>query len=640
MKDYVPLALFWLTTLSLPAHAQDKSPILLDTDLGSDIDDAFALGLILQSPELEVRGVTTCCSGAADRAWMVCRFLTAVEQGQTPVAYGRGDQPGRKIEGQIQYRRHPAVIFNRTSRPVKESAVEFLYQQLKADKGKVTIVTLGPLTNIAQLLEQHPDCKPWIKQIVISGGVPLFAEDKGPDLNLRLDPQAAQAVFTSGVPVIYIPAKWATDLNLQKSAQDELFQACTPLTFQIQALHQLGGRATPLLADPLVAGILCKNGFLQVKKASLQVQENGQLQETPGKSSGQLMTALDEEKFLAWSLRRLASGKAVLPGKSPNPSKLIVSDNMPNRVHAFEDYETDIEKRWWMSGVAETKNVPQGSNRSCRGVLTQDFDDLMGNTKTMYTAVIFNPVPGPPMGKHPRLRFRYWLKGTDTMRVQIYSLSKGYHRCLTLTGLKQGQWQWGTVDMTDVRRPDGSGGPLSENERIDDIQFYVDPRAEVFIDDIVLYDASVPDEKRPFPKSLAFTGVFDTGKQGREWPGTFVIDKNGYFWRAAQSVPREKKNGNWIRLHLRGPRPVGKKTRLFFRYYLIGDNAIGVKLIGPQGKKTYFRELKNLQTDQWAEVDSQIQGPKSGEYIEEIHLLLPKGATLKVDDLLLYALGS
>src|SRR5262249_38167817 len=152
-------------------------------------------------------------------------------------------------------------------------------------------------------------------------------------------------------------------------------------------------------------------------------------------------------------------------------------------------------------------------------------------------AVIFNPVPGPPMGKNPRLSFRYKLHGTDTLRVQIYSLTKGYHRYLSLKGLPQDRWESATVDMTQVRRPDGRGGPPSEDERIDDVQFYVDPRAELLIDDIVLYDEAVPGEKRPFPKSIQYTGWFDTGKQGKEWLGDFeIIDKAGSFWKAAKSV--------------------------------------------------------------------------------------------------------
>src|SRR6185437_15697813 len=113
------------------------------------------------------------------------------------------------------------------------------------------------------------------------------------------------------------------------------------------------------------------------------------------------------------------------------------------------------------SGKPETKILPPGSRRACRGVLTHDFDDLLGNPKAMETAVIFNPVPGPRMGKNTRLSFRYRLAGTGRLRVQIYSLSNGYHRHLILEGLPQRGWESATVDMTDARRPDGTGGPLS-----------------------------------------------------------------------------------------------------------------------------------------------------------------------------------
>src|SRR5690606_16392456 len=101
---------------------------------------------------------------------------------------------------------------------------------------------------------------------------------------------------------------------------------------------------------------------------------------------------------------------------------------------------------------------------------------------------------GPPMGPRTRLGFRYRLKGTDVLRVQIFSLSNNYHRFLTLDGLPQEVWQSAVVDMTAARRPDGGGGPLAEDERIDDIQFYVSPEADLWIDDIVLYEEAVAGE--------------------------------------------------------------------------------------------------------------------------------------------------
>jgi hypothetical protein len=270
----------------------------------------------------------------------------------------------------------------------------------------------------------------------------------------------------------------------------------------------------------------------------------------------------------------------------------------------------------------------------------------------MYTAVIFNPVPGPPMGKNPRLSFRYWPKGTDTLRVQIYSLSKGYHRCLALKGLPQGKWQAATVDMTEVRRPDGSGGPLSLDERIDDIQFYVDPQAELLIDDIVLYDAPVAGETRPFPKRLFFTGLFDTGKQGKEWPGTFEIVKEGFFWKAARSVAIPAKEQQGMVVDLRGKRPLGEETRLFFRYHLTDGDDIEVSLIThPKGSSTAHKVvLKGLNKGQWAEAtvnfsaDAMDQkgkkaSPKPGEPAAAVQFWVSTKSLLLVDDLLLYEPG-
>ena len=85
----------------------------------------------------------------------------------------------------------------------------------------------------------------------------------------------------------------------------------------------------------------------------------------------------------------------------------------------------------------------------------------MGDMAAVYRAVVFNPVPGPPMSGRTKLAFRYKLTGSDTLRVQLYSLSRGFHRYLSITGCKQGEWTQAAVDMTQMRRPDGSGGPLA-----------------------------------------------------------------------------------------------------------------------------------------------------------------------------------
>ncbi len=619
----------------LPAQAP-RQPVLLDSDIGCDIDDAFALALVLASPELDLRGVTTVGADTRQRAWMLCRFLTMTGRRHTPVAAGSGEQPPRPLGKQYQYYYHPDVLFNRTRRLEKEPAVDFLYARLRAQPGKVTLLATGPLTNIARLLAEKPDSKRLVRRIILTGG---DLSRKVAEGNIRADIKAAQAVLASGVPLTVVPLDATAGLELSKSDLRRLFAPGTALSRQVQALYQLWDRDEPIIADALTVALCLDERFCTMKELHLEVDDRGVMRAGKGKPNARVATACKSEAFLKWYVDRMAS--CLPPGKAP--ARLVARGGMPNRVHVAEDFDNEIERRWWMAGKPELRNLPPGSRRACRGVLTHDFDDLLGNPKAMDTAVIFNPVPGPPMGKNTRLSFRYWLKGSDRLRVQIYSLSNGYHRHLVVKDLPQGRWESATVDMTVARRPDGTGGPLSEGERIDDIQFYADPDAELIIDDIVLHDAAVPGEKRPFPKRVLFTAWFDSGKQGKEWPGDFEIVANkGYFWHAARSVPHRERGVPWVRLHLRGERVLGEVTHLSFRYHLSGADGMRVALVHREGKRAYPVELKKLQRDRWAQatVDFSAGGKlTSGERIDEAHFVLPKGATLLLDDVLLYEPG-
>jgi hypothetical protein len=191
-----------------------------------------------------------------------------------------------------------------------------------------------------------------------------------------------------------------------------------------------------------------------------------------------------------------------------------------------------------------------------------------------------------------------------------------------------------------MRRPDGTGGPLSADERIDDIQFYNDPRAELLIDDVVLYDAASPDEKRPFPKRILFTGWFDTGKQGQEWPGDFEIvpHEKPRTWKFARSLAGEG-GQHRLRVDLRGPRRLAAATELTFSYRLTGGDRIAIELADRRGGTPLKQELRGLIRDAWAEATTRFDVPKvegKDAHATEIHLIPPPGAVLEIDNLLLY----
>ena len=124
--------------LILVSTAAARTPVLVDTDVGEDIDDALALALVLNSPELEVRGITTVHGDTHTRALVVCRMLHLIGKQDVPVASGGRRRTVPDFNGQMQYGLRPSF----RKGPVPESAVDFLHARLKADPGNVTLLAV------------------------------------------------------------------------------------------------------------------------------------------------------------------------------------------------------------------------------------------------------------------------------------------------------------------------------------------------------------------------------------------------------------------------------------------------------------------------------------------------------------------
>ncbi|GDY19588.1 hypothetical protein LBMAG56_09330 [Verrucomicrobiota bacterium] len=639
----------WLAG-GIRAQEPQRLRVLVDTDVGSYLDDTVALALLVASPEVELRCVTTCGGDAETRAWIACRFLTMANRREVPAAWSRAANAGEKVGPLFQYRYHPAVLFNRTAKPVATDAVELLYSRLVQRPHANTLLALGPLTNFAKLLETHPDCKPWLARIVVMGGAIRVGYNGRPPVaaewNIKADVAAAKAVFAAGVPLVVVPLDATAQVKLSVPQRDRLFAAQTLLTQQIETMFQLLDDETPALFDAVaVAAAVLPDRFFEFDEQRLAVEASGVTAVIPGAANARVARALKSEEFVAWAVDRIAAhGERTQPRALQNHTTLVPQGNLPRQVHTFEDYETDIEKRWWLSGRLETNGVPPPGRRAFRSVLTLDFDDRQGDLKSMYPAVVFNPVPGPPMGENTRLSFRYRLHGTDTLRVQLYSLSKGYHRYLSVSGLPQDRWEHGTVDMTQMRRPDGTGGALAVDERIDDIQFYVSPTAQVSVDDVVLYDAAPAGEARPFPKRFVFTGWFDTGKQGVEWPGDFDIvpHQPPGKWKAAKSRLHPETGAPWLRISFRGLRPIGDTTALRLRYHLSNGSSLKLVLANSRSGATLTKQLNDLPSGRWEELNltfsarDQADAATAPSALDELRIFVPAGAELLVDDVLVY----
>ncbi|MEK7409632.1 MAG: nucleoside hydrolase [Acidobacteriota bacterium] len=304
-----------LITLTLAAVnlAADKAPVILDTDIGTDIDDAFALALVLASPELELRAVTTVSADAYGRALIACRMLDEAGRAGVPVAAGRPPRPQPETKGQYLYGQQPGF----SKRPVPELAPQFLYQQLRAEPGRLTIVSVGDLTNVARLLTDHPEARAWIKRIVIMGGAVRVGYNGQPppswEWNIRSDIKGAQVVFASGVPLTVAPLDATTTVKLAEPLRRRIFAAGTPLTGPLHALYLLWGKTTPTLFDPVAVTLSFDESFCRMEALRLEVDDQGFTREVPGQPNARVALSIRGEEFLEWYVRRLTRFSAASP---------------------------------------------------------------------------------------------------------------------------------------------------------------------------------------------------------------------------------------------------------------------------------------------------------------------------------------
>jgi purine nucleosidase len=174
----------------------DTVKVILDTDIGSDIDDALALAYLLCQPRCELMGVTT-VSGQADlRAEMVSALCRQVGRDEVPIHIG-ADRPWL-IESRQPKAPQAAALgdWPRNKKYAPATAIEFLRQTIRANPGEITLLAIGPLTNVALLFSADPEIPALLKDLVLMGGV--FFDRNYPEWNILNDPHAAAVVYGEG----------------------------------------------------------------------------------------------------------------------------------------------------------------------------------------------------------------------------------------------------------------------------------------------------------------------------------------------------------------------------------------------------------------------------------------------------------
>lgn len=305
--------------------------IIIDTDPGQD--DAVAICLALASPELEVLGIT-CVAGNVPLALTALNARKVCELAGRPDTrvFAGCDRPLERALVTAEY------VHGKTGldgielpdpvMPLQEThAVDFIIDTLRAEPaGSVTLCPLGPLTNIATALQRAPDIAPRIAEIVLMGGAYFEVGNVTPaaEFNIYVDPQAADIVFKSGIPLVVMPLD-VTHQALTTRARVEAFRALGTRAGQAIAswtdfferfdMEKYGSDGAPL-HDPCVIAYLLQPDLFTGRHINVTIETGSELTlgmtvadwwyVTDRPANAMFMGAVDADGFYALLTSRIA----------------------------------------------------------------------------------------------------------------------------------------------------------------------------------------------------------------------------------------------------------------------------------------------------------------------------------------------
>jgi len=176
--------------------ASEKVKVLLDTDIGSDIDDAVALAYLLSQPRCELLGITTVTGEPRRRAELASAVCHAAGREDIPVVPGCAEAMRIDMPQKHAPQADALGDWPRRRRFGDESAVEFLRRTIRRHPGELTLLAIGPMTNVGLLFEADPQVAAMLKQLVLMCG--RFFDATDGEWNAMGDPHAAAIVYGAG----------------------------------------------------------------------------------------------------------------------------------------------------------------------------------------------------------------------------------------------------------------------------------------------------------------------------------------------------------------------------------------------------------------------------------------------------------
>lgn len=277
----IVLASMFCLLITTMIHAAEPNPVILDTDIGDDIDDTWALGMLLGRPEIDLKLVVTASTDTPAKARLTARILEHMDRTDIPIGIGKktSDRPiaqARWIEG-YDFASYPGEV--------REDGVGALIDTIMAAPEPIMVIVIGPQTNIAEALQRDPSIAENATIVTMAGSIHTGyngAPEPQPEYNVFRDIEAARAVFAAPWSITMAPLDICGTLRLtgdryQRVAASDHRRAMTVIAnYDIWTNRdRYGEHESSVLFDTVAVYLAYDDALCQMKTLNLSIDDKG-----------------------------------------------------------------------------------------------------------------------------------------------------------------------------------------------------------------------------------------------------------------------------------------------------------------------------------------------------------------------------
>jgi inosine-uridine nucleoside N-ribohydrolase len=255
--------------------------VILDTDIGDDIDDAYALALLICSPEVRLEAVTVNTGDIAARAQLARRMLDEGGLHRVPVYQGLAGPGEARWPKQADWSRHhePAGV-------IDQGAIAQLVRRAADAPGELTLVAIGPLTNLGAALDMDPEFGRRLRRLVLMGGSIVHGYDYG----------------------VVVPLDATNRLQVTARQMAQLALAGNPISRALVELTALSSFEHPTLHDPRTCAVLLDARLALGVRMRLEVTADGFTNLVPGEPNCTAVISPERTRFFDLLWQRYTAG--------------------------------------------------------------------------------------------------------------------------------------------------------------------------------------------------------------------------------------------------------------------------------------------------------------------------------------------